>query len=517
MKKVLIFAILITVMISFAAAQDAAEKKLTLKDAIYHALKNNLDLQVQKTNTQLALETLKINQAIFIPQLTLNASHDNSLRPSTNIYEGVATVERINNRLTMNVSQTVPYGGTFTLFFGNSEVDTNSLSARLDPELTAWSGAQFDQPLLKNFGQLPLKYQIYIAKNDLKSSKYQLEDEIIRLVYDVESAYWELVYAHQNKEATKTALQRARDLLKQNEIKVKVGTAAPIEILSSKATVARNESALIAAERTIQTREQALKRILNMSKDPETIVPVDQPVVKDMKVDFDEFLLEALKNRTDIKRAKLDLENYNIRVKYAKNQALPTLDLSLSYYVYGNAGTTWQIPPGLTPFDEGFYREIASETNLWDAWDEAFSMINKNYTVQLSLQIPLGFKREKAQLAQARINMKKSLLQLKNTENTIYSEVREVIKEVESNRKLVDADKIAVELEAENLKAEEKKLSVGISTNFEVLQYQESYAQAQTRALRSVIDYALTLARINRILNRTLHVYNINFSDFYED
>ena len=120
-------------------------------------------------------------------------------------------------------------------------------------------------------------------------------------------------------------------------------------------------------------------------------------------------------------------------------------------------------------------------------------------------------------MAQARINMKRALLSLKNVENTVHSEVKEVIKELEANVKLVEADRIALELQGERLKAEEKRLSVGLSTNFVVLDYQRQYASAQTQALRSVIDYTMTLARINRILARTFNVYDIKLTDFIEE
>ena len=53
-------------------------------------------------------------------------------------------------------------------------------------------------------------------------------------------------------------------------------------------------------------------------------------------------------------------------------------------------------------------------------------------------------------------------------ENGIYSEVKEVIKELETNLKLVEANKIALDLQEEKLKAEQKKLLVGLSTNFQV-------------------------------------------------
>jgi outer membrane protein TolC len=376
---------------------------------------------------------------------------------------------------------------------------------------------QLSQPLLKGFGKLATKYNIYLSGKDYKISKLQLQQNIVNLIYEVEQAYWQLVLAYQELETTKMALQLARDTLRQNEIKVKVGTAAPIEILSSKAQVAQNESALIQREQTIQLREESLKRILNMSKEAFALFPTDKPELKDMPVDFDSYLVEALQNRLDIKQAKLELEKQNISVKYAKNQALPDLSLTAQFYAYGRGGTEWQVPPGVSPFDPGFTRIKILEAGLWDAWNEVFKMTNKNYTVTLNLSIPLGFKREKAELARARINLERTLLQLKNTENTVYSDVKQVIKKLESNKKLVDANKVAEQLQLETLKAEEKKLSVGISTNFEVLTYQNAYANARLSALRSVIDYMLTVAEITKTLNRTFKAYNINFSDYYSN
>jgi outer membrane protein TolC len=82
---------------------------------------------------------------------------------------------------------------------------------------------------------------------------------------------------------------------------------------------------------------------------------------------------------------------------------------------------------------------------------------------------------------------------------------------------LVIANEIALKLEKEKLKAEEKKLSVGLSTNFQVLTYQRQYAAAQTNALQSIINYNQTLAKINKILARTFKTYNIKFKDFVKE
>ena len=314
------------------------------------------------------------------------------------------------------------------------------------------------------------------------------------------------------------ALERAKDLLRQNEIKVKVGSAAPIEVLAAKADVASNESLLIQAERSIQTAEEQLKRILNLSKEPGIIIPSDKPGITQIKADFNKFLMEGLNSRPDIEQAKLELENYKVRVKYARNQALPELQLEASYYTTGRGGDKVIYAPGKSPilpdFDPTTDIEAIISKDIWEAIDDVFSVLYKNFQVQLSLNMPLSFSRQKAELAQAKINLKRALLNLKNVENTIYSEIKEVLKELEANKKLVEADKIALKLQEERLKAEEKKLSVGLSTNFIVLDYQRQFASAQTQALRSVIDYNMTLARINRALARTFNAYDIKFSEF---
>jgi outer membrane protein TolC len=372
------------------------------------------------------------------------------------------------------------------------------------------------QPLLQNFGTLATNYQIYIAANNHKMSKYQLEQAIVNLVYEVEAAYWELVYTHQNLEAAKMALKRARNLLKQNEIKVKVGTIAPIEVLSSKANAARNESTVIQAEQAIQTREETLKRILNMSKEPFSIIPKDEPGIKDVPVDFNAFLKEAMENRPDINQAKINLESNGLTVKYRRNQGLPNLQLDTSFESSGVGGTTWGFTTG-NPFDPDFERFKTEEISFTDTIKDIFKLENTDFSVGLNLQTPILFTAERAQLAQAKIERERVMFELKDLENTIYSEVKDVIRQLESNKKLAEADRIAVELAEETLKAEEKKLSVGLSTNFEVLQYQEQYASTQTQLLRSIVNYALTRARIDQVLNRTLKKYDIKFKNILEE
>ena len=128
---------------------------------------------------------------------------------------------------------------------------------------------------------------------------------MINLIYQAEEAYWNLVYAHQNMAVKEKSLQLAKDLLKQNEIQVKVGVSAPMDILTAQAEVASREGEALQVRSQIQTYEENLRRILNISQAPEAIVPADTPQFSAKEADFNDFLKTALEKRPDIEQVRL--------------------------------------------------------------------------------------------------------------------------------------------------------------------------------------------------------------------
>ena len=112
----------------------------------------------------------------------------------------------------------------------------------------------------------------------------------------------------------------------------------------------------------------------------------------------------------------------------------------------------------------------------------------------------------------AKIALEQAQLQLRNLEQSIYLEVRNALREVETNRKKVEAYRKSRELAEKKLEAEEKKLSVGLSTNFQVLQYQRDLANQLSLELRAIIDYNLSLAKLQKVLGTILDEKNIKFT-----
>jgi outer membrane protein TolC len=144
---------------------------------------------------------------------------------------------------------------------------------------------------------------------------------------------------------------------------------------------------------------------------------------------------------------------------------------------------------------------------------DAFSFKYKNWSIGFTLDIPINNIIGRAALAQAKVNLEQSILQMKSQEQEIFTDIKIAVRGVETNYKRIQAYKAARELAEKQLEAEEEKLKVGLTTNYFVLQYQNSLANAQSQELRAIIDYNLSLASLNRDLGISLQQKNIKITD----
>ena len=147
------------------------------------------------------------------------------------------------------------------------------------------------------------------------------------------------------------------------------------------------------------------------------------------------------------------------------------------------------------------------------ALKDAFKFRYDNWSVGLTLDIPLSTILTRAQHVETKLSLEQAQLRLKDQEQEIFLEIKTSVRDVEINYERAQAYRVALELAEKKLEAEQEKFRVGKSTNFFILQYQRDLADAQTAELRSMVDYILSLARLDRALGTTLETKNIRFSD----
>jgi len=513
-----VFIFLIFIMATGTMAQQ--EKKslsLSLEDCILKAMENNLSVAIEVLNPELANISVSLANEKFLPSLSLGYNKRNTNSASYSWIDAAKQVSTQYSDYSVQINQLIPTGASFSISLDTYKNDTNRRFQTINPRYGSTLSFNFTQPLLKNFGFKVNRKEIIIAQNNRNISDNNFKKALQDTIYSVEDAYWNLVYSIENLKVRKQSLRLAQDLLAKNKRAVEVGTLAPIEILNAQADVATREADILDAEALVKNNEDLLKTIINLSAEEKgielaKIIPKDKPAYEKMGVSLDDALLIAMENRPDLQATRIDLKNKEINVSYARNQLLPDLSLQASYWSPGVSGNQIIYPPG-QPFGEPIATIPGGAS---EALKDAFNFKYNNWSVGITLSIPLNTLLSRAAYAQARVNLKQSMLQLKNQEQQIFLELKNVVRAVQTNYKRVQAYKIARELAEKKLEAEEEKLKVGLSTNYFVLQYQRDLANAQSMELKAIIDYNLSLALQNKALGISLKNKNISISNILE-
>jgi outer membrane protein TolC len=336
-------------------------------------------------------------------------------------------------------------------------------------------------------------------------SNSQLNQALLDTVYSVEEAYWNLVFSIEDLRVKQQSLELARDLLNKNKREVEVGTLAPIEVLSAEAEVATREADILQAEAMVINNNNILKTIINLDSDGDvyliTINPVDLPLNSRTDISLDSALKTAMDNRPDLESLRWEIKNRDVDFVYAKNQLLPILTFDASYWSPGISGTLILYQDN-NPLTDVVIGTIPGGSSV--ALKDAMKFKYQNWSASLTLTLPVNTIFTRALYAQAKTRLEQTKLRLQNQEQQIFLEVSNSVRAVQTDYKRIEAYKAARELAEKKLEAEEKKLLVGMTTNYLVLQYQRDLENSRSAELRAIIDYNLSIARLNKTMGITL-------------
>ena len=389
-----------------------------------------------------------------------------------------------------------PTGGSFSVGFDNNRRNTTNVFSTFNPVLDSGLNFNLSQPLLRGLRIDNPRLNIKITKKNREISDVQFRQTVINTVAATKQFYYVLLYAIDNLAAARKNLDLAKKLLDENEIRVKVGTMAPLDVVTAQSEVASREEGVIVAENSLNEAEDNLKSAIFPQNDPlmwkTRIVPTDRPSADPVPVDIEAAVQNALANRTDVISARKSLENQDYRLAYAKNQLLPQLDLVAGYGGSGIAGTRIRDEEG-NPLPQPI------PGSYGDAVSEAFGFDFPSWTVGFNISYAIPNRTQRANAASAQLTKEQALASLRRLELQVAAEVRTAARAVESGFRRVASSQAARRLAAERLDAEEKKFAAGMSTNFLVTQSQRDLAVAEVAELRAIADYRRSLVDFERV------------------
>jgi outer membrane protein len=487
---------------------------MTLDDAVRFALERNLDIAVQRLNPQLQDIAVATARTFYGPTLTSTLGQNHNINAPTSqlqLSQGGGGVTNRTSTYNAGLTKNFTYGGgVATATLNNSRQATNSNNAFYNPQFNSLWTFAYTQPLLRDFRIDTQRRTLIVSQVNREISDVQLRASMTNLVSNVRNAYWDYVFTTQAVEVARQSFDLASKLVQDNQIRVEVGTMAPIDVVQAQAEQATRRQGLVTAENARRTAELALKRlIVSGTEDPNwaaTLDPVDRPDFQPEQVDTETAIRAALSQRTDLEIARKNVENNTTTLSFLRNQTLPIVDLQVNYGLQGVGG------PYLVRSNNNALGSQITETvpgGMAQALSSLFDNRYPRWTAQLNLSYPLGLSSQEAAVARARVQLSQIQAQLRQLELNVANDVTNSAIQVRNTSESVLAAQVARELSQRRLEAEQSKFEVGMSTNYFVVQAQRDLNDARNSELRAILNYRKALVEFERLQQTTLSNANI--------
>jgi outer membrane protein TolC len=326
--------------------------------------------------------------------------------------------------------------------------------------------ATLSQPIL----DMSAIYNSRSAAEGVRSATSARDDAKDTVVTVVAGLYLELLAAESRVTAAQAQVATARALYEQAVDLKKAGVAPGIDVLRAQVELESEEQRLIVVRNDWEKQRFRLARAIGLSLNQRFRLADQNPEAATAIPTAADALAEALDNRADYKVARSRLLSARSALKAAHAERLPSLSLRSDY------GTI-----GPNPTEN-----------------------HGTYSVAARLSIPL-FQggREKGDVLEKDALARQRTSELEDLKGRIEMEVRSAILDVQAAGERVAVARRAHDLAEQQLLQARDRFAAGVTTNLEVIQAQQSVADAHENYISSLLASNLAKTSLCRALGQS--------------
>lgn len=487
---------------------DQKPVPLSVRDVVVNTLDNNHQIKIEGYNLRIAEYEVPVSKGIYDLLTTGLLQYTRTEEQTSTAGFGSLGVNKSKNWLgQVQVQQLLPTGATASLAYTAAKTIflVNDIAPVVDPvtgatifvpnprNVTTYSNqATFNitQPLLRGFGREITNAGIRIAQLERQGAAADFETNTETQIENALRTYWELLGWIENYKVQVISYAAARDLLRVNTAKFNAGVVARTEVLQAEAAAEARRDQVITARQQVRDLEDQLKRQIFLQ--PGTplwnreIMPTQPIAWREIDVDLDKAIQVAMSERSEMRRARSNIQQSEVTQKVARNNILPQVNL------FG------QVTPN----------------GLNDDFGKSFDTMNDgdyvSYNAGVQFAYPLQNRTARYRYKQAQARTAQTQEQLRDLQDQITLEVRQAVRELRTARERINVTQSQIRSAQATLDAERRRLEVGISTSFQVLQFQQDVATAQSQHIRAVVDYNEAAIRLERTRGTLLETFGVD-------
>ena len=412
-------------------------------------------------------------------------------------------------------------GATGTQFSLRSDVlydKTNAFFGLVPAEYDAFITAQVRQPLLQGAGidfnriagpnaQPGVYNGVLLARINTDVTLADFEASVLDLLYSVEQAYWELYFSYRDLDAKIAARDAALDTWRAVQKKYEAGTADAEQEARAREQYYLFDAQVINAANGVTSangpvllqggvygNERRLRSLMGLPpNDCRLIRPADEPTTAEAVFNWSDSVQQAFWRRVELRRQKWVIKHRELELVAAKNFLQGRLDLVGQY--------RWR---GLGP-------DVLGTEN--SALEEIFDGHYQDWQLGVQYSTPVGNRPGHAAVRNAELQIARERARLRELELEILDDASRAFGEVDRAYAVTRSTCNRIQAAHRQLEEVRKKYDAGtVAVDF-LLDAQQRVADADSLYHRSLVDYTLSLARVNRARGTLLDYYDVALTE----
>src|SRR5262249_42467477 len=224
---------------------------LSAREAVSLCLNHNLDIEVARYQPWIEDQNIfaAMGQWDHVAYATVSEARDVS--PGVSTLSGNIKPRNDDVAFTVGLRKLLPFGGSYDLSFSNDRSESNNTFLIINPIWSQSFGGSLTLPLLKGLGTEANTATLIIARHTRDPAVDAFEKSLSDSVFQVMLAYWDLVFAIENKKVKDQSLEVALRLLEDTRRKLDRGLAARIDVTQAEAGVASQQEGILTAEAAV--------------------------------------------------------------------------------------------------------------------------------------------------------------------------------------------------------------------------------------------------------------------------
>ncbi|MGA8030627.1 MAG: TolC family protein [Bryobacteraceae bacterium] len=306
------------------------------------------------------------------------------------------------------------------------------------------------------------------SREDLKASALSIKNARDLVVQAVGNAYLQIIADSARVTATQAEIEADNAVYTNAVRRHDAGTAIGIDVLRSQVELKQRQQALVAQTNQFEKDKLTLARIIGLPIGQDFTVADPSPSVPLEAMSLQDALAKAYEHRPDFQAAKERELAARFSLRGAKAERYPTLTAS---GFYGDEGLR------LLTDSHGVFQATGSiQFNIFDGG------------------------RIKADVLENDAELRNRRNELENLRAQIDYEVRNALLDLKSASDQVDVANSNVDLANETLKQSRDRFAAGVTNTVEVVQAQQSVADAHENLISAQFQYNLAKVSLARAL-----------------